>query len=496
MEAAPHHRIAIIGSGFAGLGMAYRLRRAGYEDFVILERADDVGGTWRDNSYPGCQCDVPSHLYSFSWALNPEWSRVNAPQQEIWDYLRQVARDHDLERHIRYHHAVTAAAWDDESKLWRVETASGPITCEVLISGSGGLSDPRLPDVQGLETFAGTAFHSARWNHSHDLRGQRVAVIGTGASAAQFVPAIQPEVEQLTVFQRTTPWVLPSPDREVPALERWLFRRFPATQRLLRSATFWVLEVIVVGLRHPPLMKIGEVLGRWHLRRQVPDRALQAKLTPKFTLGCKRMVFSNMYLATLAEPNVELVTEAIAEVTPTGVVTADGTQRAFDTIIYGTGFLVQDPPLLHVVRGRDGRTIAESATSREAHRGTTLPGFPNLFILVGPNTGGGNNSIVYMIESQVAYVMDALRQMDAHALATVEPTPAAMRAFNDGLQRKLDGTVWTAGGCTSWYLDEHGRNTALWPGFATTFRRMLSRFDLDEYEVTPREAPLPTPVAA
>jgi cation diffusion facilitator CzcD-associated flavoprotein CzcO len=475
-------RIAIIGSGFGGLGTAIRLRQRGMHDFVVLERAGDVGGTWRDNTYPGCACDVQSHLYSFSFAPNPDWSRSFSPQPEIQTYLQRCAREFGILPHVRFHHEVTDARWDDDAQRWRIGTSRGPVTAQVLVMAAGALSDPVIPDLRGLNGFRGRTFHSARWDHGYDLRGRRVAVIGTGASAIQFVPEIQPRVERLHVFQRTPPWILPRHQRDLGAGERRLFRRMPAAQKTARGAIYLAREAFVLAFRHPRAMGVAQRVALRHLRQSIPDPALRRKLTPDWTMGCKRILLSNEYLPALAQPNVEVVTDAIAEVRAGSIVTGDGVERAVDAIIFGTGFQPTDPPLAHHTCGREGRTLAEVwAGSPRAHVGTTVAGFPNLFVLMGPNTGLGHTSVVYMIEAQIEHLLGALDHMQAHGIAAVEPKPEAQDAFVDAVERRMTGTVWTSGGCRSWYLDPTGRNSTLWPDFTWRFRRRVARFEPAEY---------------
>ncbi|HZV75493.1 MAG TPA: NAD(P)/FAD-dependent oxidoreductase [Conexibacter sp.] len=485
-----HVDVAIVGSGFAGLGMAIRLRQAGRTDFVVLERADDVGGTWQQNTYPGCQCDVPSNLYSFSFAPNAEWSQTFALQPEIWSYLRKVADDFGVRPYVRTGTAVDDAAWDEQGQRWRIETSRGRLTARVLVAGMGGLSEPSIPDIPGAETFAGPAFHTARWDHDADLAGKRVAVIGTGASAVQVVPRLQPQVEQLTLFQRTPPWIMPHPGRSVRPRERALFRALPPLQRLVRGAVYWGRETFVLPFRFHRLSRVPERMARAHLEQQVADPLLRDKLTPRYEIGCKRILMSNEYFPALQQPNAELVTDAIAEITPRSVVTADGVEHPADAIVWGTGFHVTDMPYVEWLRGRDGRVLGDVWRERgmQGLRGTTVAGFPNLFMLVGPNTGLGHNSIVFMIESQIAYVLDALRALDARGATALDTRPSAQAAFNETLQRRMRGTVWTQGGCASWYLDAHGRNTTLWPGTSWSFRRATRRFDPAEHELLP---PLP-----
>ena len=487
--APPHFRVAIVGTGFAGLGAAIQLAKAGIDDYVLLERADDVGGTWRDNTYPGCACDVPSQLYSFSFALNPDWTRSFSPQPEIWDYLRRVAKDYDIPSRTWFAAEMQAAEWDDTHQRWRIETAGGPLTADVLVSGMGFLSDPSVPSLPGLESFRGTTFHSATWDHDHDLTGERVAVVGTGASAIQFVPEIAPRVGTLHLFQRTAPWVTPRTDRRVTSVERAVYRRFPAVQRLVRGLIYWGRECLVVGFTvRPRLMKVLEKGARRHLERQVPDPELRAKLTPDYTLGCKRILLSNTYLPALCRPNVEVVTAGIREVREHSIVTDDGTERAVDTIVFGTGFRVTDAPLATRIRGRNGQLLVDAwADGAQAYRGTTVTGFPNFFMIVGPNTGLGHSSMVYMIESQLNYLVDCLRYMSDSDTATVEVRDQPQTTFNRRVQRRMKQTVWSTGGCSSWYLDKQGLNTTLWPWATWNFRRLTRRFDADAYVVRPRE---------
>ena len=490
-------RIAIIGTGFAGLGMAIRLKQEGIDDFVVLEKADDVGGTWRENTYPGVQCDVPSHLYSFSFAPNPDWTRTFPLGDEIRDYLRDCAQRYGVLPHIRFGREVRSAEWDDDAQRWTLETSDETLTAQILVAGTGPLHEPSIPDLPGLDGFAGRAFHSAQWDHTHDLTNERVAVVGTGASAIQFIPRIQPDVSEL--------------DR-LPA--HAAVGRAPQRPRDHAAGEAGVRE----ASRRPAGHARGHLLGPRDLRPRVhrqavrqarprgwragtspsrcPDPELRRKLTPSYTIGCKRVLISNDYYPALMQPNVELVTDGIAEVRPHAIVTADGTEHEVDTIIFGTGFHVTDPPAAEVVRGRDGRTLAETWDgSMQAHRGTTIAGFPNLFFLVGPNTGLGHNSIVFMIESQLNYVLDALRTMDA-ARRRVRGRPARGPG---GLQRAHPGAAaqarcGTPAGARAGTSTRNGRNTTLWPGFTWPFRRLLRHFDAEHYELR-APARVPEPVA-
>ena len=407
------------------------------------------------------------------------------PQSEIWDYLQRCARDYGLLPHIRFEHMVNEATWENNEQRWRIETSRGTWRAAVLVSAAGSFSEPKLPQLRGLETFKGAMFHSSRWNHQFDLKGRRVAVIGTGASAIQFVPEIQPVVDKLHVFQRTAPWIVKRHDRPFAKIEREFFRRFPPAQRLVRGTIYSFREVLGFAFRHPWAMRLLQPLARRHLRRSVADPVLRAKLTPDYMMGCKRILISNDYLPALAKPNVELVTEGIAEVREHSIVAKDGVEREVDAIIFGTGFHVTDFPFSSRVRGGDGRTLSEVwGGSPQALAGTTVAGFPNLFLLPGPNTGLGHSSVVYMLEAQIEHVLGAVRYMQKHRVVAVEARPEAQAAYVADVDKRMRGTVWTNGGCLSWYLDSTGRNSALWPTPSWSFRRRVARFAPREYRFT------------
>ncbi|ATE55201.1 4-hydroxyacetophenone monooxygenase [Actinosynnema pretiosum] len=485
-EPVRHTRVAVVGGGLAGLAAAIRLRAGGEEDFLVLERGDRVGGTWRDNTYPGAACDVPSHLYSYSFAPNPDWTRSFSGQAEIQDYIVGVARRHRVaDRHV-FGCELLEARWSGEAARWELTTTNGRYSAEVLVGAWGALCEPALPDVPGIASFAGPVFHSARWDHGTDLAGKRVAVIGTGASAVQIVPALAGRVGRLRVHQRTAPWVLPRLERRYSALERAAYRRVPALQRLARLAIYWAHEAQVVGLaKFPPLLKAVELLAVARLRAQVRDPAVRARLTPDYALGCKRVLLSNDYHPAFNRDDVELVTEAITEVRPGSVVTADGVERETDAIVLATGFQVTDSPVYRRVFGAGGASLGQvfDEVGRQCYKGTAVAGFPNLFLLVGPNTGLGHNSMIFMIESQVNYLVDALATMRRRRLRSVEVRVEAQSAFSRLLRRRLAGSVWNSGGCSSWYLDKHGENTTLWPGFTFGFRRVTRKFDAEAYHL-------------
>ena len=474
--------------------MAIRLRQSGIEDFVVLERAPDVGGAWHFNTYPGCRCDVPSHLYSFSFAPNPDWSNTYSPQPEIRDYLRRCVDQFGVRSHIRTGIEVLASAWNVEDQRWEIETTAGTFTANVLVSGMGPLTEPKLPEVPGIESFRGKTMHSAQWDHDYELRGKRVASIGTGASAIQYVPSIQQQVEKLYVFQRTAPWIMPHGAREISEREHAVFRRAPAVQRLIREGVYWAKELLVLGfVKQPRLMGALERLSSFHMRRQVPDPALQARLAPNFALGCKRILPSNDWYPALQQPNVELVSGGLQEVRPGSVVDSSGREYEVDAIIFGTGFHVADPPVAEQVRGSDGRLMREvwEGTPR-AYMGTAVPDFPNLFLLLGPNTGLGHSSMVYMIETQIEHVLQAIKTMDRRQAGTIEVRRQAYDEFNREVDTRMKGTVWETG-CTSFYLDATGRNGVLWPDWTWRFRQLATQFDEEAYVLSTPEPAVLTP---
>ncbi|MDQ2728683.1 MAG: NAD(P)/FAD-dependent oxidoreductase [Actinomycetota bacterium] len=482
--------IVVIGTGFAGLAMASRLLTEGFTDLVVLERATEVGGTWRDNTYPGAGCDIPSHLYSLSFNPNPGWSRDYSRQPEILDYLRDSADRFGVTPHIRFGHTVTGAAWEDGEARWTVTTDRGRFSARFLLAGAGPLAEPVLPDIPGLAEFAGRVWHSARWDHDADLRGSRVAVIGTGASAIQFVPEIQAEVDHLTLFQRTPPWILPRWDKPIGSRRQRLYRLFPPAQKLSRAMLFWRQEALFIAFKGAGRrFRLVETLARSYLKSRIKDPALAAKVTPTYALGCKRILMSDDYYPALTKANIEVVTDRITEITASGVRTADGTEHPVDTIVFGTGFHAVDPPMAEFTTGRDGVVMAEAwKDGMEAYKGTTVAGFPNLFFIIGPNTGLGHNSMVYIIESQVAYIMDCLRRTRDQGIGVVEVRRDAQDRWNEQIQEEMSGTVWIQGGCTSWYLDR-GRNTTLWPGYASQFRKATRQFDAAAYDLRRSKVP-------
>lgn len=477
-------RVLIIGSGFAGLGLAIQLRKAGEEDFLVLEKAGEVGGTWRDNSYPGAACDVPSHLYSFSFEPKYDWSRKFAPQAEIHGYILQCVEKYRLRPHIRLNSEVLGAEFDAERALWRVELADGQvIEAQALVSACGQLNRPAYPKLPGLEHFRGEAFHSARWRHDLDLTGKRVAVIGTGASAIQFVPQIQPKVASLSLFQRSAAYVLAKPDRAYHTWEIALMRRLPWLQRGVRLLQYLHHEARAVAfVQWPWLLRLMHGRFTDHLQRQMPDAAKRARLQPDYPMGCKRILISNDYFPALAQGNVEIVDTAIREVRENALVTADGREHPCDVLIYGTGFTASDFLAPMRIRGLDGLELNQAwQDGAEAYKGISVSGFPNLFLLYGPNTNLGHNSILYMLESQFAYVLGCLRALSGQGLRYLDLKPAAQRRYNQHLQAETQRTIW-AQGCHSWYQTAAGKHTNNWPGYTFTYRQQTRMPEMADYD--------------
>ena len=486
----------IIGSGFAGLCMAIALKRAGIDDFVVLEKAGAVGGTWRDNVYPGCACDVPSHVYSFSFEPNPRWSATYSPQPEIRAYVERCFDTYDVRRHVRLHTEATKAELDERTGLWTVTTRSldpagasveERLTGRVVVAGMGPLARFTLPKIPGLESFRGPKFHSAHWDTTFDPAGKRVAAVGTGASAIQFVPELAKTVDKLYLFQRTPAWVLPRRERSYSELEKRLFERVPALRKLHRESIFWLQEAKGFGfVRNPRILAFAERFAVRHLHASVQDPELRRKLTPSYRMGCKRILMSNTYYPALARPNVEVITDGIREVTPTGIVAGDGASRQVDAIVLGTGFDVHDYLGNLKVLGRGGRDLGAlwAEEGAQAYLGVSVAGFPGMFVLVGPNTGLGHNSIIFMIESQVEHVMRIVERLRAAPGTVLDVREDVQREYNEDIQRRLSATVW-ASGCASWYIDSHGRNTTLWPGLCFEFRRATRELRPEDYRLVP-----------
>jgi cation diffusion facilitator CzcD-associated flavoprotein CzcO len=476
-------RVVVIGSGFGGLGAAHALREAGISDVTILERADTMGGVWRDNTYPGAACDVPSPLYSWSWAPNPEWGRRYSAQPEILDYLRHTAAADGLADLVHTGTEVTALTYD--GGVWRVTTTTGELEADVVVTAVGQLSNPAVPAVPGVQSFAGPAFHSARWRHDVDLTGKRVAVVGTGASAVQLVPAIVGRVGSLTLFQRSAPYVVPKPDRAYTPTHHRLFARWPALPATERRLTYWLTERLNAALEGTspisrPLMTALHAAWRLHLRRQVHDPELRRRLVPDYPLGCKRILFSNDWYPALDRDHVDVVTSRVTEIRPDAVVTADGAHHEADVLIWGTGFTATDFLAGIDVRGVEGRSLREVwEDGARAHLGISVPGFPNLFCVYGPNTNLGGSSIIGMLEAQAGWIAQVVRRIADGDADRVGVRPEAWASYDREMQARLGDSVWAS--CDSWYVDGT-RITTNWPGLVTEYKRRTARVDWSELE--------------
>lgn len=483
--------IAIIGAGFSGVGAAIKLAQNGVDDFVILDRGADFGGTWRDNTYPGAACDVASNLYSYSFAPNPEWSRSYSHQPEIHRYINKVADEYGVRERARFHTEVTQARWDEDTAHWIVDTVHDGVEntyrAQHLIGAVGPLCEPNLPDIDGIESFGGTIMHSARWDDSVEVTGKRVAVIGTGASAIQIVPELATRASHLDVYQRTAPWIVPRTERPYTPVEHWAFRNIPAIQTASRAGIYTFNEFIAFGMTYSPVaLKPVEVLARANIFRGIRDRKLRAKVTPTFQIGCKRILRSNTWYPTLDRENVDLITSPIERITETGIVTADGTAHDVDILVVATGFHVTDSPVFNNIAGVGGRSLAQvwAEIGMQGYKGAFVHGFPNLMLMIGPSTGLGHTSMVYMIESQLNYLVDYIKTARSRQATRIEVTMNAQRRYNTGIQHKLRNSVWVNGGCASWYKDANGNITTLWPGFTFDFRRETKKFDVAAYDIT------------
>jgi cation diffusion facilitator CzcD-associated flavoprotein CzcO len=476
--------VAIVGGGFGGIGAAVMLRREGYEDLTVFERGERIGGVWHFNTYPGLACDVPSHLYEFSFAPNPGWSRRYAPGAEIQAYMEDVAHRHGVLDRVRLQTEVERATFDEARGRWTLLTSAGAHEADILIAACGQLSVPSVPSIPGLDDFQGPAFHTARWRHDVALEGKRVAVVGTGCSSIQTAPAIQPKVAQLDVYQRSPGWTIPKMDYEYGPLARRAFERAPGLQRLDRALTFGFMELATAGMTgHRWIVRPFQALARRQINQQIDDPALRDKVTPRDEIGCKRLMLTDDWYRTLTCPNVELVTDRIEAITPHGVRTADGTERPADVLIMGTGFKSHAFVAPLDVVGRSGRTLAQAWDGvPKAYLGITVPGFPNMFLLYGPNTNGGAGSVIYTVECAMHHVLSAIRELERTRAATIELRSEAAASFDRDLRDALAGTVWHTG-CTSWYVDENGNNPNQWPWLWSTYRRRTARIDPAAYQL-------------
>lgn len=477
----------VIGGGISGIGSVIALRKAGFDDVLLLERADELGGTWRDNTYPGCACDVPSALYQWSFAMNPNWTRVFAGRAEIQDYVLEVAAEHEVDRFARTGVEVLEARWDGDAAEWQVTTTDGEERARAIVIAAGPLHEPVLPDGVVDSAFEGETFHSSRWNHDVDLKGKRVAVVGTGASCVQFLPHVQKQAESVVVFQRTPSWVLPKPDRKISKAEIRVLRRFPLVQRIIRRSWRAFFDVSLWLALHPRIAGLANLIGKWNIRRAIKDPELRRQVTPDYPFGCKRGTFSNHYYRALAAENATLVPHALAEVKPGSVVAADGSEHEIDVLIYGTGFHVSDLPITDRIRGRSGETMAEQWDGApRALYGTTVAGFPNAFMIFGPNIG--TISAFVMLEGQLSYIVSALEQMRRGGHDAIEVRPESVDAFKTEVDRHLSGSVFTAG-CSSYYQDSRGGIYSVWPGTMHSLVKTLRSCDLSDYEVSRIAAP-------
>ncbi|GGF95414.1 monooxygenase [Rhodococcoides trifolii] len=492
-------RVVVIGTGFSGIGMGIKLKEAGHHDFVILEKADDIGGTWRDNTYPGCACDVPSHLYSFSFEPNTEWSKMWSGQPEILAYLRGVVDKHGLREHIRFGRTCAGGRWDPENSVWHIDTVEGDtVVAQFVVSGVGALHIPNVPALDGVETFDGPAFHSAQWDHSVDLTGKRVAVIGTGASAVQFVPQIVDRVAELQLYQRTPAWVTPRKNFEIPSAARAAFRRLPGVRRLFRDGVYLFAETLAFGLNgRPYLMKPIENAAKKNIAKSIDDPALREKLTPDYRIGCKRILGSDTYYPALNREHTQVITDGIEKVTPRGIVARDGIEREVDVIVYATGFHVTDGFESVNIAGLDGTQLVPhwQENGIRTHLGITAAGYPNAFFLLGPNTGLGHNSVVFMIEQQISYVIEAIGLVDSASARAIMVRDDAQARFDTEIHRKLSRGVWSTGGCTSWYLDASGVNRTIWPGGTWQYWLRTRSVDPADYEFLGVRRDTPTDLA-
>lgn len=488
-------RVVIVGAGFGGIAAAIELRRHGFRDVTILERASRLGGTWFYNTYPGCACDVPSHLYSFSYAQRRHWSRICSPQQEILSYLEEVARQQGVDQLVVPNVEVVSCDWDDASRRWIVSSSDGrEWEAGALIVATGQLHQPAIPRVQGSEEFEGRTFHSARWDHGYDLRGKRVAVVGTGASAIQFVPEIAEQVQRLFVFQRTGNWFLPRKNRPYPAPVKALIKYLPGLQAYRRRFIYNYGESLTAMIRHPRTAgRIGYIRSGAFMWWQLRDRALRRRVWPDYTFGCKRVLFSSHFLRSLQRPNVEVVTEPIARMTPGAVVTRDGTERQIDCLIWATGFRTNDFMLPMEITGMGGLKLSEAwREGPHAHLGVTVPGFPSLFLMYGPNTNTSGGSIIVYEEAQAAYIRQALEHVRAHQAAAIDVRPGVENASDREVQARFTGTAWTQ--CDSWYRNSSGRIVANWPGYMRQYEEQLRELDPNEFELVPLPAAVPAPL--
>lgn len=480
--AIEHLPIVIVGAGFGGIGLAIKLREAGITDFTLFERIDDIGGTWARNTYPGAACDVPSSLYCYSFEPNPDWQRKYSMQPDIHAYIKRTADKHNIPAHIRFNTEVLDASFDETHNLWRLKTSQGDVTTDIFITAAGPFAEAAYPAIDGIKTAKLPMIHSLHWDHDHDFNNQRVAILGTGASAVQIIPQLQPQVKQLTVFQRTPPWIVPRLDRNIGGLEKWLYRRLPMTQKMSRASWYAMIESFgLVGFVNARFGKLFESLGRFQLKRQVPDPVLRKQLTPNYTIGCKRAIFSDSYYPALVQPNVTLVTQTVSQITDDAIVTADGQTHPVDVLVLATGF---EPlsRLSHQVKGTHGRSIAEVYNERpQSYLGIANAHFPNMFTILGPFSAAGNQSGLFMIENEITYIVDAIQRIRRHHIVRFEVKPEVQDAFVDEMHSRAQKGAWLGGGCQSYYTNGRGQNAGLYPNWSFTYRWRTARWDKENY---------------
>jgi cation diffusion facilitator CzcD-associated flavoprotein CzcO len=485
VNATQQTKVLVIGGGYSGIGTAIRLNQAGIDDYILIEKAAKLGGTWRENTYPMAGADTPSIIYSFSYARNPDWDYTFALQPQIEKYLDDVADRFEVPAHVQFNTSAEMGEWDDEAKHWVVQTNSGTIIAKYVITCAGPMHEAALPNLPGVETFTGDAFHTATWNHDVDLKGKRVAVIGTGASAIQYVPIIQKQVGKLILFQRTAPWVMPRYNRKATKLKKAMYRRFPWINQLVADMIYAGSEGLQLLERKPSRMRPIQRIALGHLKKQVPDDEVRKGLRPDFAMGCKRILFSNTWYPAITAENAEIVSHGVSEITPTGLVDSTGVHHEADVIIYSTGFKVTDPDVAKRVRGRTGELLSELwQGSPYAYQSVAVHGYPNAFVMLGPNVGNGHGSVSTLIELLADYVVNGIETAERIGAESVEVKKHVQDVWNAEVQDSLRGTVWNDGGCSSYYIDSTGRNSAIYPWTTLRFRRDTRKFDLDDYEVT------------
>lgn len=487
-DARSHWPVIIIGAGFGGIGMAIKLREAGFDDFRVLERGPELGGTWQRNTYPGAACDVPSSLYCYSFAPNPNWQHKYGTQQEIHDYLKATADRFDVRKHMQFNSEVQSAVFDGAQNLWHIDTGTAQFSADVLISSVGVFDQAHIPNLPGLDAFRGKQFHSLHWDHQYKPHGERIAVIGTGASAVQFIPEIQPLASKLTVFQRTPPWIVPRLDRRIAALEKQLYRRLPMAQKLSRRSWYTMIESFgLPGFVNTAFRYPFEALGRMQLRRQVKDVELRRKLTPDYMIGCKRAVFSDNYYPALCQPNVQVVSSGIERINAHSIQTKDGQEHAVDSIIFGTGFAPM--PALHAnIHGLDGRSLAERHSERpQSYWGVAMSGFPNFFTILGQFGAGGNQSAIFWMEGQFKFIIDALQARRREGIARMNVSESVQQAFVDDMHHRSRNGTWLNGGCTSYYTNDKGLNAGLYPNWSFEYRQKIRRWKPADFELQYKE---------